>query len=287
MNMKASSVELCGFEENATRISINSREEPPLISPILLRMFNWYSRYYLRQHFNSVRISREGITSESSKSPNLPIVIYSNHASWWDPLVWMIIKSEFFPSYRSYMPIDAESLNRYKFFGKIGFFGVEQGTIRGAAYFLRTSHAILREPGNILAITPQGRFSDVRNRPLQFKTGLGHLAHRLSEGLLIPMAIEYVFWEERLPEVLVRFGKPIQLGSAIREPRDAKSWNSFLEFELQCTQDSLAKEVQNRDTTQFRSLLKGKVGQGGIYDVWRQLVAAIHGQSFQRAHGHL
>ena len=58
----------------------------------------------------------------------LPLVLYTNHASWWDPLVGLIVKAEFFPDRTLFTPIDATMLERYKMFAKLGFFG---GVIKG------------------------------------------------------------------------------------------------------------------------------------------------------------
>ena len=60
--------------------------------------------------------------------------------------------------------------------GCLGFFGVDPSTLRGAAEFLRTGEAILSAPQRALWVTAQGEFTDVRTRPLQLKTGVGHLA---------------------------------------------------------------------------------------------------------------
>src|SRR5436189_6192376 len=53
----------------------------PIISPPLHRVFTWYSRRYLRRHFHSLRVSR---ASALPVKTDQPLVIYSNHASWWD-----------------------------------------------------------------------------------------------------------------------------------------------------------------------------------------------------------
>jgi hypothetical protein len=42
-----------------------------------------------------------------------------------------------------YAPIEAAALARYRFFERLGFFGIELGTVRGGVVFMRTSLAIL------------------------------------------------------------------------------------------------------------------------------------------------
>ena len=216
---------------------------------------------------------------------NLPLVIYSNHASWWDALVCVVLKEAFFPDRTAYAPIDATMLERYKMFRRFGFFGVEQRTRRGAIQFLRTAEAVLQSPQHLLAVTPQGRFTDVRERPVRFEAGLGHLAGRVQDALFVPLVVEYVFWEERLPEILVRFGEPVEARRGNAAAFEPPYWTRLFEEKLSATQDALAQESQRRNPEDFQRILCGGAGQGGIYDWWRMLSAKLRGEQFSRAHG--
>jgi hypothetical protein len=162
---------------------------------------------------------------------------------------------------------------------------VKRGARRGAIHFLRTAAAILKSNESLLAITPQSRFADVRERPLHFEAGLGHLARRVENAIFMPVAAEYVFWEERLPEILVRFGEPMPVRSENSVAFDATYWTALFECKLTETQDALAVEAQRRNAGDFRIVLRGGAGQGGIYDCWRALKATMLGNCFRREHG--
>jgi 1-acyl-sn-glycerol-3-phosphate acyltransferase len=254
---------------------------PPISRP-LLSWFIWYSRRYVRRHFHSLRISGSGPPPDAR---GLPLVIYSNHASWWDALVCLVVKDEFFRDRTAFAPMDAAMLERYRMFGRLGFFGVEQRTRRGAAQFLRTAEAVLQSSQHLLALTPQGRFADVRERPLRFEAGLGHLAARAQSALFVPLAAEYVFWEERLPEILLRFGQPVEIQPHRRGASDADCWTSLFEQRLSETQDALAVEAQHREPMDFQVVLRGGAGPGGIYDWWRSFIAKLRGETFRKEHG--
>ncbi len=258
-----------------------SRSLPP-ISPLLLRWFTWYSRRYLRRHFHSLRVARMGMPPPAA---HLPLVIYANHAAWWDALVGLVLKAEFFRGRNGFAPMDAGALKQYQMFGRMGFFGVEQGTQRGAVQFLRAAEKILRRPDSLLVVTPQGRFADVRERPLRFEAGLGHLAGRVERAIFFPMATEFVFWEERLPEILVHFGEPVEVASAQGKLFNSKFWTLLFEQKLEAAQDALAAAAQRRDPRDFATVLHGGAGQGGIYDWWRALRAKVRGKEFHREHG--
>jgi len=254
----------------------------PRISPLLLRWFTYYCRGYLRRHFHSLRISINGLPSETRAHP---LVVFTNHASWWDPLVGLVMKEAFFPDRQLFAPIDAAMLARYRMFAKLGFFGVEQRSPRGAVQFLRTSEALLQSPRHLLAVTPQSRFADVRERPVKFQAGLGHLAMRVERALFQPMATEFVFWEERLPEILVRFGEPVEVRQEHALGFTHDYWTELFQQKLAATQDALSLEAQRREASEFKTLLHGGAGQGGVYDLWRALKARLRGESFNKEHG--
>lgn len=255
----------------------------PKISHPLLGLFTWHAQHYVRRHFHSLRISRGGLPPLRL---GLPTVIYSNHASWWDPLVGLMLKREFFPEKHVFVPMEAAALERYGFFKRIGAFGVELAKPRSAVNFLRQSQAILQDAANVLWLTPQARFADVRERPVQIKAGIAHLPARAGRVCFLPVAIEYVFWEERLPEVFVRFGQPYDV-----TPTDAEVppqvWSEFFADQLRQTQDTLAADVLRRDPDSFRSLIRGRTGVGGIYDRWRAVQARLRGEKFRPNHGQL
>jgi 1-acyl-sn-glycerol-3-phosphate acyltransferase len=252
----------------------------PNISTLWLKWFTWYSRRYIRRHFHSLRISRSG----KVPGPGLPLVIYSNHASWWDPLVCLVIKDELFPELKAFAPIDDSALKRYRMLGKFGFFGVEQGSRRGGAQFLRTAEAILRSPNHMLALTPQSRFADARERPVHFHSGIGHLATRVHHAAFVPVAVEYVYWQERLPEILVHFGESVEIPSSRSSSFKPAYWTSHFEQKLSTAQDELAIISKRRNSEDFQFLLRGGAGQGGIYDRWRSLMARLRGEIFHPEH---
>ena len=271
-----------GMPSEAGFRSSDSSGRVPSISRPLLRWFTWYSRRYIRRHFHSLRVSLAGLPPETR---GLPLVLYSNHASWWDALVCLVVKQEFLPDRAAFAPIDAAMLKRYKMFRKLGFFGVEQGSRRGAIQFLRTAEAISQSPDNLLAVTPQSRFADVRERPVRFEAGLGHLAKRVEHALFVPVALEYAFWDERLPEILARFGEPVQVRREQNAAFDAKYWTGLFEQKLTETQEALAIETQRRDGKAFQTVLRGGAGQGGFYDMWQWLNAKMRGEPFRKEHG--
>lgn len=254
----------------------------PVISGFLVRWFRWYARGYVGKHFSRVRLLNENLPA---LPPNVPVIVFVNHASWWDPMLCLLIAERFFGSRDCYAPIDARALEKYAFFRKLGFFGVEQGTARGAVQFLRTGEAVLAQGGAMLWLTPQGRFVDQRSRPIVFEPGLAHLVHRTNDLILLPLAFDFGFGVERKPEVAARFGPWIRKSDVSSTVDSADGWNSFLEGALAQSQDRLAREVQRGDDSAFIPLQRSESGIGGVYDLWRRMKAWSRGQRFVAEHG--
>jgi 1-acyl-sn-glycerol-3-phosphate acyltransferase len=206
-----------------------------------------------------------------------------NHPSWWDPLIALTLAYRLMPDRTHYGPIEAAALERYRFFEKLGFFGINPDSPSGAARFLRVGESILAHPGSALWITAQGTFADARQRPAELRKGIGHLVHRLDGVTVIPLALEIAFWEERFPEALARLGEPIRVSQGRSQSPD--TWTALIARQLERTQDDLARASVARDRLSFDVLLGGRTGVGGIYDIWRAAKAWAHGRRFTSAHG--
>lgn len=244
--------------------------DAPVISKPILRFFRHIVRRYFRHHFHGVRVS----AASQFIHDGTPLIVYANHSSWWDPMVSILLAERFMPERCHYAPMDAEALTRYGILRKVGIFPVEMKTTRGAVQFLRTGMTVL-ERGGVLWVTPQGRFVDARMRPLAFKPGLAALATRVSAVsggcTLLPLAIEYPFWDERLPEALLRFGEPVRvLAGESAEVLQAQLINGLV-----TTMDELRELAVRRDAGAFTTLSQGSLGGGGLYGLGKRLKAIV------------
>jgi len=255
----------------------------PLPSKRWISGFRWYGLRYISKQFHAVRLSKSG--PFPGVDPERPIIIYLNHPSWWDPMIGMVAWDRYFKDRTVYTPIDSEALEKYRFFKKLGFFGVEAGTSKGARQFLRSAKEILQpDRRSILMVTPQGRMADVRERPLGFLPGLAALISRTPEVTVIPMAVEYTFWDERRPEALIQFGEPVETESSQISSQGLKQISSLLEERLGSVMDSLHLLSITRDPDRFETLLDGASGVSIVYDTWRRFRAWLRGESFKADH---
>ena len=167
---------------------------PPVVvrhSPLFVRLFRQHvKRFYLARDFHAVRLSRN---CRPGPIPDGPLIVVLNHPSWWDPLVALVL-TELFPDRAHYAPMDADALLRYRIFERMGVFGVEPNTMRGAREFVRTSRSILARPRTAALDDASRPFLPMpRERPPLIQPGVAHLARRLEKAVILPLALEYPF----------------------------------------------------------------------------------------------
>lgn len=267
----------------------NDKSETSKIPAWFQNGFHRFLTPYLRRHFQAVGVERESLARLTKIARTDSVIVYANHPSWWDPLIAHYLNLSFFPDRQFWAPIDADALEQYQVFKKLGFFGVQADSKSGAATFLKTSGRILSESdadGNktsSLWMTPEGRFSDVRDHTAELMPGLAHLCHKSASGFALPLAMEYVFWDERLPVCLIELGHPIAMNRT--DLPDKSAWAETLNSGLRGAQDNLAERAMDRLSEPFENLLVGRSGAGGMYDLLRRAKAKITGQPFKASHG--
>ena len=183
------------------------------------------------------------------------------------------------PGRSGFGPMEETSLAKYGILRRIGVFGIESGTSRGAARFLSVCRTLLRDPTTVLWITAEGTFADPRTRPLHLRPGVAHLASHSETAVILPLALEFAFWNERKPEALVRFGPPV-----MPAVRTVAGWQVALQQALTATMDVLAADSMSREPARFVKLLSSRSGIGGIYDQWRHARAWVAGRRFDPSH---
>ncbi|MCS7470240.1 lysophospholipid acyltransferase family protein [Stieleria sp. ICT_E10.1] len=244
--------------------------------------FHAFLRPYLRRHFHSIAIDRSTHPAADFAS-DAPLIVYANHPSWWDPLIAHFLHRALFPQRHFFAPIDSDALEQYSVFEKLGFYGVKLSSTSGAASFLKKSVSILNQPDSAIWITPEGRFADVRDHGAELMPGLSHLCKRSDHAVALPLALEYVFWEERLPVCLVSLGVPLRTGDY---PEWSKpDWAKHLAGGLRDAQTRLAELTISRSCEPFDNLLSGTRGGGWVYDSCRRVKAMLTGKSFKAGHG--
>ncbi|HEY8612645.1 MAG TPA: lysophospholipid acyltransferase family protein [Roseomonas sp.] len=255
-------------------------------SPLALRdarlfgFFHFIFSRFFRRHMGALRVPPWGIPQDPEGKP---LIVLANHPSWWDGVAFMLLPVRLFPARRIFIPMEAAALAKYRFMRRLGVFGIEPGP-RGAVAFLRTARDVLAVPHAMLWMNAPGRFQDVRERPVAIAPGVTRLPEIAPDAVVLPLALDYVLWTERRPEMLAAFGPPIAASDLLaldREAREARIRGALTE-----TMDRLTAEAITRDPARFTILTQGAEGMGGVYDLWRRAAARIRGHRFDPRHAH-
>ncbi len=251
----------------------------PLWSERAMRFFHIAFLRTFSRSFTALRIPPWGM-------PRTPegraIVVYANHPGWWDGVMFMLLLRRFYPGRPAFMPMDAEALRKYGFMRRLGVFGVEQQSARGAVAFLQTAKLVLEGDRHMLWMNAPGRFSDVRERPVPISPGTVRLAELAPHALFVPLAFEYTHWTEKREEALAAFGTSIE--GAVRAALDRNARAELLRDGLTTTMDRLGAEATSRDPARFVTVLEGGAGMGGLWGFWQYLKALLRGQRHQPHH---
>lgn len=248
-------------------------ERTPEISPLRIFRHAGEGERQLARSFHAVRLSKSQ-RPDPVTLRGRPLIVYLNHPSWWDPLICIQLARELFPERRHYGPLDAGTAGQYRSFARMGFFEVESGTARGARRFLTLAQQLLGQADAALWIPAEARFGDPRERPVRLRSGIGTLASRVRQAVLMPLALEAPFWDAQLPEVLARFGEELPAGDADLRAGD---WTEVLEDRLQSALDALAAESIARDPARFDVLLAGGAEAGRLGVAWRRFLGSFRG----------
>lgn len=260
---------------------------PGRYNPRFTRVFAWWVRKMMRKDFFAVRLAREnaGLLASLEGHPG-PVIVALNHASWWDPLVSLVLHARFTPGRLPTGPVEAEQFKRFGFMAKLGLFGIDPHDPRSAPLLVDHCLGLFREqPLTSLWVTPQAQFVDPR-RKVQIRPGVSMVASAC-EGLnprALSVAIEYVMWVDRKPELLLRFeevvppsGGASAKGTDLAEPRSeargsTTAWHRAFTKAMRANQAALAELSMARDPAAFEVILGGDEGRiNPLYDLWQRL----------------
>ncbi|MEO0511896.1 MAG: lysophospholipid acyltransferase family protein [Planctomycetota bacterium] len=242
--------------------------EPAAWDPRIHPAFAWLTRWMFRKKFAGVRVVRG--------SPDVlaaldvvrgPVIVCMNHASWWDPLLGILIWSRSFPSRGGVSPIDLDQFRKFKIFAKLGLFGIapdHPGASRAFEAYVSQHFADDAKP--TLYLTPQGRFTDVREA-IRIRPGAAAIASKHPGAKVVSVAAEYAFWGEQKPEVFVR---AVEIDAP--ETPSRGNWQRAITATMQSNADELARLVIQKDAGPFDNLIETKTaGVHPLYNAWLRL----------------
>jgi 1-acyl-sn-glycerol-3-phosphate acyltransferase len=227
------------------------------------RWFNaWFSghaRTRIHGTFGEVRI--RGLERARAHAAEAPLLVVSNHASWWDPLVAMHVSTHLL-STDGYALMDAKNLRRLPFFSLVGGFGVDLDRPEDGASSMRYAARLLDRPGRLVWVYPQGRERPITERPLGFRPGSAEIARVARKARTLPVGLRYEFGGTERPTLWLSFGE------ALPTERDTTRGREAQEAAVAEELDRIERAVRGEDQEGFVAVHRTSVSRVGLLLEW-------------------
>ncbi len=214
------------------------------------KIFVIYNRKLLKRRFGSIKVL--GLKSLENKKPNLPLIIYANHSSWWDGLVILEVLSNFV--FDRYVMMEEKQLRKLRFFRRLGAFSVARDNPLEAVKSIKYSIKILTEKINrTLLLFPQGEILHNDIRPLRFFNGLAKIIEQTGNCLVCPLVIRYEFRGHFKPEIFITIGE--LMAFEFVDKIVGKKVTNELEAVMTDYLDELKSKLINNNFDNFKKIL--------------------------------
>lgn len=227
----------------------------------------WFVRWFtnqvekrIRKTFSAVHIKNlKGLQQAVDEGP---VLVVSNHLSWWDPMFIIVIGHRLVRA-DAYAMMDAKNLERLPFLGRIGGFGVELDSPRDSKRILKYAAGLLDAAGRLVWIFPQGEERPSTAPIDDFKRGAALVAAMSRVPNIVPVAFRYEFRSMPAPEAYIAVGEPFPFDLNVKNGRLAqqegvitalREIDEFIRYPLPNTFERYYVKPKQRDTLAQRLL---------------------------------
>lgn len=173
-------------------------------------VFDLYLR--VRLHFAFERICFD--LGQSRIDPGLPILLVSNHVSWWDGFFISETQRRLLPLVPHYTVMLERELRKYPWLKRLGAIGIDPERPTSVAETFLSLRTVRRSTSCFsVALFPQGQITPQQFRPLGFKKGMEALIRNLHPIQLIPVALHIEPLANPRPTAFIRSGQVIRSDS--------------------------------------------------------------------------
>lgn len=139
---------------------------------IIFNFFKLYTVWKIQRHFYSLTFHGD------FKDRDLPILLVSNHTSWWDGFWALYANMKIFKHKFHFMMLE-EQLQKFWYFNHCGGFSVN----RNSASLIESLHYtvnLLNDKRNLVLLFPQGKIESLYQHQIVFEKGLEWILKNLN-----------------------------------------------------------------------------------------------------------
>jgi 1-acyl-sn-glycerol-3-phosphate acyltransferase len=151
---------------------------------IIYPFFKWYAGWIINRHFGTVKIIGQVIDK------NLPILLISNHISWWDGFWAMYINLNVLHRKYHFMMLE-EQLRKHWFFNYTGGYSVNKKS-KSIIETLDYTSELLADSNNMVLLFPQGEIQSLHNQNLKFEKGLERILKSKENAVQVVFLVNLV-----------------------------------------------------------------------------------------------
>jgi 1-acyl-sn-glycerol-3-phosphate acyltransferase len=161
---------------------------------IIHPFFKWYAGFIIKRHFGIVRIIGE------LKEKQLPILLISNHVSWWDGFWAMYINLNVLHRKYYFMMLE-EQLRKFWFFNFTGGFSINKKS-KSIVETLNYTSELLTDSKNMVLIFPQGEIQSVHNQSILFERGVERILKNKDNAVQVVFLVNLIdYFSNRKPGI--------------------------------------------------------------------------------------
>jgi len=144
---------------------------------IIYPFFKRYAGWIMKRHFGEIKILGE------FQDKKLPVLLISNHISWWDGFWSMYLNVKVLRRKFHFMMLE-EQLRKFWFFNYTGGYSVNKKS-KSIIETLNYTNDLLTNPGNMVLIYPQGEITSMHQQYFIFEKGMERILKNKNNVQLI------------------------------------------------------------------------------------------------------
>ncbi|AUX20201.1 uncharacterized protein SOCEGT47_006660 [Sorangium cellulosum] len=190
------------------------------------RKHRWFNAWFAAHARSRIQgtfgaVLARGVDAARALAAEAPLLLVTNHVSWWDPLV-ILHASQHLLGVDGHAMMAADNLRRLPFFALVGAFGVDLDEPSDGSAAIRYAARLLDRPGRAVWIFPQGRERPSDERPLGFRAGAAQIARVARRAAVLPVALRYELAGEERPRLYLSIGEPVPAARDVEAARAAQ-----------------------------------------------------------------
>lgn len=197
--------------------------------PVIYPFFQLYTICKIKSNFHGVFIRGE------YKEKNLPVLLISNHISWWDGFWAMYLNMKVIHRKLYFMMLE-EQLKKHMFLNRTGGYSIKKDS-RSVLETIDYTARLLSDKKNLVLMFPQGKIESIYTPEIRFEKGIGHILKKVNGRIQILFLVNLIdYFSNPKPGLYIYFREHEGSGSGSKSLQGA-----YNDFYTACIAENMLK----------------------------------------------